>query len=440
MPTIWFDVTTILAWQRPPTGVVRVEAEVFKRLAASGRSDVKFCRYDKAARGYLESPPSDALATLERNSTGKKVAAVPSTVKRLADGANDLLKRTPLPVYRRIDALQKRSEPVLREALHRLRETNKSMKAMRQRKAPTAAPLFARGDVLVSAGLDWDFKDLDVLYELKRSIGFKVVLFCYDLIPVLLPHACRTEVADVFPRYYADVAWSADTVLCISKSSQRDFEGFVREIGAPLPKTGLVHLGSTLDTPPATKGVDHLVRGPFILFVSTLERRKNHEVLYRALVRLSQQGKPVPTLVFVGMQGWGVDDLMNDLKRDPRVRSKIVLLHHVKDDDLAALYRHASFTVFPSLYEGWGLPVAESMAHGRFCLSSNTSSLPEVGGELVEYLDPWDVNAWAERMAYFVANPGEVAKRERAIVERFKPTPWDETATTVLNAALALQG
>lgn len=443
MATIWFDVTTILAWRRPPTGVVRVEAEVFKRLAAQRRSDVKFCAYERPTRQYVECATDDVLEALERNATGQTTRGAPSAAKRFADGANDLLKRAPLPVYRQLAAIKKRSTPVLRQALHQLRETNTSLKALRRRVATAerdVAPttIFQAGDVLVSAGLDWDFKDLDVLYQLKRSIGFRVVLFCYDLIPVLLPQLCRTEVADAFPRYFADVAWCADTVLCISKSSQRDFETFIRDIGAPMPRTGLVHLGSTLDTPDVVAGVEHLVKEPFILFVSTIERRKNHEVLYRALVRLAEQRRSLPTLVFAGMQGWGVDDLMSDLKRDPRVRSKIVLLNHVTDAELAGLYRNARFTVFPSLYEGWGLPVAESLAHGRLCLSSNTSSLPEVGEELVEYLDPWDVNGWAERIAFYFEHPEAVAKREQIIRERFKPTSWAETADTVLEAAVGL--
>jgi glycosyltransferase involved in cell wall biosynthesis len=445
--TIWFDVTTILMWRRPPTGVVRVEAEVFKRLAAQRRLDVKFCAYERPARQYIECAADSVLAVLERNATGTTTLGAPSAAKRFADGANQWLKRAPLPLYRQLAAVKKRSTPVLRQALHQLRQTNKSVKALRRLMARSArgtaqgaTTIFQKDDVLVSAGLDWDFKDLDVLYQLKRSIGFRVVLFCYDLIPVLLPHACRAEVADAFPRYFADVAWCADTVLCISKSSQRDFEAFIEDIGAPKPRTELVQLGSTLDTRDVIGSVEHLVREPFILFVSTIERRKNHEVLYRALVRLAEQGRPLPTLVFAGMHGWGVDDLMNDLKRDPRVRSKIVLLNHVTDAELAGLYRNTRFTVFPSLYEGWGLPVAESLAHGRFCLSSNTSSLPEVGGEFVELLDPWDVNGWAERMAFYIENPEEVAKREQTIRQCFTPTPWETTAKTVLESALSLAG
>jgi glycosyltransferase involved in cell wall biosynthesis len=440
--TIWFDVTTILAWRRPPTGVVRVEAEVFKRLAADAAAGVRFCGYEKDTSRFVEHAADEVRAARARNGgSPRATSGGPSGVRRLVDGANALLRRAPVPVYRRIAGLKKASAPVLRTALHRLRETAATLE--RRRRAPAvargAAPAapFARGDVLVSLGLDWDFKDLPGLYRLKQATGLKVVLCCYDLIPVLLPHACRAEVADVFPRYYADVAWVADHVVCISRSSQADFERYVDAISAPKPPTSVITLGSTLDAPTGAPA-EAPVTGRYVLFVSTIERRKNHEVLYRALVRLAEQGRAeLPTLVFVGMRGWGVDDLMNDLKRDPRVRGKVVHLEHVTDAQLTALYAGAAFTVFPSLYEGWGLPVAESLAHGKFCLSSNTSSLPEVGGDLVEALDPWDVQAWAQRLAFYVDHPEALAEKERDIATRFVPTPWEQTARAVLEIGRA---
>lgn len=447
MATVWLDVTTILLWRRPATGVVRVEAELFRNLRAE--PGVRFCSFERASGQYLERAAADVLATLERNALGAEAPPADTLAHRLARGADHLLRRTPLPVFKVLSRFKKASSPVLRGMLHQLRESSRSMRAARQAKqaaAPSAgaagaAPttIFAAGDVLVSAGLDWDFKDLTALYRVKRERGLRVVLVCYDLIPVLFPHLCRREVADVFPRYYADVAWVADHVLCISASSQRDFTKYVQEIGAPLPATSLVRLGSAFETPAEVPSVEHLARGPFVLFVSTLERRKNHEILYRALVRLSEQGRAtLPTLVFVGMPGWGVADLLDDLQRDRRVRGCVVQLPHVTDAELTALYAKARFTVFPSLYEGWGLPVAESLAQGRFCLAADTSSLREVGGDLVEYLDPWDVDAWAERLAYFIDHPEEVTRRETEIARRFIPTPWSETARTVLGAARQL--
>ncbi|MFO0597383.1 MAG: glycosyltransferase family 1 protein [Myxococcaceae bacterium] len=435
----WLDVTTILRWRRPATGVVRVEAELFREL--SKQAGVRFCAFEQGA--YVERAASEVRAQLERNALGDQAPPRDSMARQLVDRADALLRQAPTPVFNVLSRLKKATTPALRDTLHRVRQTSAALAASRAARAQRAeqptqatgvpAHPFAEGDVLVSAGLDWDFKDLRALYRLKRSLGLRVVLVCYDLIPVLRPHLCRAEVAQAFPAYYADLAWVADHVLCISDSSQRDLRQWLKAVGAPQPPMSVIKLGSTLDAPSSSAPVGSLVDGPFVLFVSTLERRKNHDVLYRALVRLAEQGRALPKLVFVGMPGWGVDELLNDLDRDPRVRGAVVRLHHVTDAELNALYANARFTVFPSLYEGWGLPVAESLAHGRFCLVADTSSLREVGGELVEYLDPWDVEAWAERLAWWFDHPEEVKAREALIKQGFVPTPWSQTAKTVLD-------
>jgi glycosyltransferase involved in cell wall biosynthesis len=138
------------------------------------------------------------------------------------------------------------------------------------------------------------------------------------------------------------------------------------------------------------------------------------------------------------MQAWGISDFLNDLKLDYRVKDKIILLTDVNDNDLAALYRASYFTLYPSLYEGWGLPVAESLAFGKFCLASKSSSIPEVGGELLEYIDPWDVPGWADRILYYVLNPEEVQKREQSIRNEYRAHSWDESGASIHAACTAL--
>jgi glycosyltransferase involved in cell wall biosynthesis len=171
--------------------------------------------------------------------------------------------------------------------------------------------------------------------------------------------------------------------------------------------------------------------------VSTIERRKNHEVLYRAWVRLREAGITPPRLVCVGMRGWGVTDLMHDLQLDPRVQGDIILLDHVDDSELAWLYRHCAFTVFPSLYEGWGLPLVESLAWGKFCLASQAASLPEAGGPWAEYLDPWDLPQWVERLGYYMANPDAVAAHETRIRRDFQAPRWADTAAAIHRLVLS---
>lgn len=456
MPNIWIDVTTIWHWRRPPVGVVRVEAECFKYFAQLGRPDVRFCRFDREARAYLEVLPQEVQAIVDSYGVPPPQAgsAPPvATAKRASESAEKVLSKLATPLQAPVRKLARKTTPVLRTVLHhyrrastRVSQFSNELEEMSRplRKSIGAAPIpapapFGRGDVLVSAGLDWDQKDRGYLYELKLTLGLKLLLFCYDLIPVLYPHLCVGEVAGMFARYFVDVAWCADEVMCISKSSQRDLLALLRETGAPEPKTSLVRLGSNLPTAHAQDDVEKLITGKYLLFVSTIERRKNHEVIYRAIAQLVEQGRTeLPMIVFVGMMGWGVKDFISDLSIDPRVRGRFALLNHVSDAQLSQLYAGAEFTLYPSLYEGWGLPLAESLAHGKFALASNTSSLPEVGGSLVEYIDPWESRRWAERIAYYLDHPEALAEKEKAIREGYQVSTWQSTGRQVFEAAAHL--
>jgi len=171
------------------------------------------------------------------------------------------------------------------------------------------------------------------------------------------------------------------------------------------------------------------------LFVSTIERRKNHEVLYRAYHLLARQGKAqsLPKLVFVGMPGWGVGDLMKDIELDPLTRGLIVQLHHVSDGELSHLYKKALFCVFPSLYEGWGLPVGEALAMGKAVIASGEGSLPEVGGDLVRYVPAWNAYAWADAISEYISQPELVAEAEYRVQSKYKPRQWADMAVRVLD-------
>ncbi len=471
MNTIWLDVSTVMVWHRPAVGIVRVEAECaaygLLRLEAAVGS-VRFCRFHSTS-GYQEVSAAElrvALASIQgRSAAAHKNEPLPSHVVP-AVPMEPMVKALVLRLINRLPAGLRASAFAfavqLREAfaaaLRGYRELRHAIKTFvrppqvgfsampdSRFEAPTAqrppAP-FRSGDVYVSMGLDWDQKDLFYLYEQKRNLGFKVVLFCYDVIPVKFPHLCVGDVAASFARYFANLAWCADKVLCISECSQNDLKELLVELGTTLPNMSVIKLGCQLPlvaTDVIASDVATLLGQRFVLFVSTIERRKNHETLYRAYARLVDAGETnLPLLVFVGMPGWGVNDLMADLRLDPRTKDLIKLLHHVNDADLARLYQHALMTVFPSLYEGWGLPVAESLAAGKCCLASSVASIPEVGGDLVDYVDPWDVTAWSERLLWYFNNPSLVANKEAQIKDSYQPMSWSKCAEDVFSHATGL--
>jgi glycosyltransferase involved in cell wall biosynthesis len=171
---------------------------------------------------------------------------------------------------------------------------------------------------------------------------------------------------------------------------------------------------------PQASGLVGLQPGPlpddlepgFILAVGTVEPRKNYARLLAAHRRLRERGA-VPPLVVAGRVGWAYGTVLRDLERDPRVR----LLGHVDDATLVALYRAAGLLAFPSLYEGFGLPLLEAMQEGLPALVGDAGSLPELAGNAALVVDPADVDAIAtglERLLTDQALRAELRDRGRA--------------------------
>jgi glycosyltransferase involved in cell wall biosynthesis len=461
MSYVWLDVTTIYQWSRPAVGVVRVELEC-AAFALKHRPATRFCRFDWGRLMYVEITPEEIQAILIRVSA-PHVPKVESLGEQLMRPS--LEHRFVTLIKRCLDYFPAKWQPYFfslalsrKTAFHAALQSYRSARIFMRELLNPAVPrinflqpnssaddlqvkevTFSKEDIYLSLGLDWDQKALNYLYELKQSIGFKVVLFCYDIIPVKLPHLCLTDVADKFVKYFANLAWCADRVLCISECSRKDFETLITDLQVPIPKVDVITLGCDIGLPVESElapNIADILKTPYVLFVSTIERRKNHEVIYRAYTRLIDAGiKNLPLLVFVGMSGWGVQDLLSDLQKDIRIRPYIRILNSVKDSDLVQLYRHAYFTVYPSLYEGWGLPVSESLSYGKFCLASNTSSLPEAGQGLIEHLDPWDVASWASRIQWYVEHPEALKEKERTILEKYQRITWAMSAASILDLA-----
>jgi glycosyltransferase involved in cell wall biosynthesis len=173
---------------------------------------------------------------------------------------------------------------------------------------------------------------------------------------------------------------------------------------------------------------------PYFLYVGTVQPRKNLERVIEAFadasVQLTNQGR-TPVLVIAGKRGWlseGIARRTADLGIADRVR----FVGYVADDDLPALYREALAFVFPSLYEGFGMPVLEAMACGAPVLTSNSSSLPEVAGDAAIIVDPLDTRAIAEglvRLACDAALRQELRQRGHQRAAQFT---WDRCAEETL--------
>lgn len=173
----------------------------------------------------------------------------------------------------------------------------------------------------------------------------------------------------------------------------------------------------------------HLAEWPYLLSVGTLQPRKNYQMLIRAFAPLANK---VPHhLVISGGKGWLYDDMMAEVVRQG-LADRVHFIGFVDDADLPALYSEASLFVFPSLYEGFGLPLLEAMGCGTAVLTSNSSSLPEVAGNAAQQLPPDDQSAWTNAMLALLSDPSQRTVLVRAGLNQAKKFSWQESARQLL--------
>ena len=174
-----------------------------------------------------------------------------------------------------------------------------------------------------------------------------------------------------------------------------------------------------------------LTDASYFLCVGTLEPRKNIEVALRAHAQLTEPLRRRFPLVLVGMQGWLTSRLEHEMSA-PAQRGELVTAGYVADEELADLYSGGCALLYPSIYEGFGLPPLEAMACGAPVIISNASSLPEVGGVAAIMHDPYDVDALGRAMLHLIDDPQYRAERSAASLVQATQFSWERTARETL--------
>ena len=312
------------------------------------------------------------------------------------------------------------------------------------------AARFARGATLINLGTSWWLRNYFLMVrEAKRRYGIRYVPFVHDLIPVLAPEHCIDDLVRDFVAWIIGVFRHADGFLVNSQSTARDLCRVAEDLGYPPPEPAVIPLdGQVGGLPDATIGGlrDVLaklgVEAPFVLFVSTIESRKNHVLAFRVWQDLlARRGaRRTPMLVCVGNPGWLVSAAMARLNSSEALRRKVRILSKVSDADLAMLYQGCLFTIYPSSYEGWGLPITESLCHGKIPITTRVSSLPEAGGEWAEYFEISSVADFHEKVERLIDDRTYRETRERDIRQRFRPRSWSIIAQDLVAAALDRDG
>jgi glycosyltransferase involved in cell wall biosynthesis len=293
-------------------------------------------------------------------------------------------------------------------------------------------------DTIISIGLDWDLSPTHQIYRATKDTGCQIVLGCYDLVPVIYPEfSARADIEDLFQQHVADIAHTATRVFAISTNTKQDLEDFWRraDIKPKLPPVDVIPLASmavphelpSLSEHDAGRLRHIRAQGDYIVYVSTLEARKNHRLainLWRQLFH--ERGRECPQLVLVGRRGWGCDDLIAQMERMPAtLAGKIIWLDEVNDSLLQHLYKHCLFSLFPSYYEGWGLSANEALAFGKVCVVANNSALPEATQNTMPSAHPSDFLEWKRIVEKILDEPGYRMRLESDIAAQFQTRSWE---------------
>lgn len=176
---------------------------------------------------------------------------------------------------------------------------------------------------------------------------------------------------------------------------------------------------------------DYGINDKYILSLSTLEPRKNIKLLLDGYSKLVEKDDSVAGLVLAGRMGWLMEDFLKGYSE--KVLNKIILTGFVKDKDLPALYSNAEFFVFPSKYEGFGIPPLEAMAYGTTVLSSDAASMPEVLGDAAVFFENENEESLISKLEEMLAMPEDVKEKYINLgKERVKRFNWSEEAKKLM--------
>ena len=388
------DLVEFLQRQESVSGVQRVIAEVVPRLLSADRG-ARAVVLDRPRGVFVELTPAETGMLLERGASAGSDVTRPSSPEQ-AD----------------------------------------SCLVARPRRSSGHRP----GTVMVFLGAVWINDALMLAARDAHAAGARCVYLLYDLTPVL--EAGHTAAVNkLFDRYLNLITQTASRVPAISSSSRADYERHCVERGWAAPPGGATGLPCGL-APGSIDTADSPWPRPYALFVGTVEARKNHVLALRAWQRLIDRhgADVIPDLVCIGRLGWHADEFLDEYVRTSGLGGKVsVLSTSVSDADLARFYAHSEFTVYPSRYEGWGLPVSESLAFGRLPVVADNSSLPEAGGDLAAYFASDDVDDFVHVVETRALDPVARSEAERRITaDPSAPITWGAVAGIMLEeAALA---
>lgn len=429
MPRIYIDDTQLLHWPGKLTGIPRVMHELTLRFDAQASVDVTHVTWVKEAADFAEYD-------FASSTPGRHIAYAMAG----ADGGGDAAPREPV---RHVSRLRGSARAAAKRIYQRLRLDRTALGQRlksRVREVEATRYLYATpqpGDILfITWGEWWEEK---FLARLERAIadGVRVVPLIHDVLPFTRAPQFSGHSTDCLEAYCRRVVPYSAMVICVSKATRDDLRSYLDQQGLPVPTFGVFRLGEDFTSPaPRRPESENFVRSgltgaDYMLTVGTIEARKNHTLLYYVHKLAKQRGVKLPPSVVVGRRGWKTEQIYDFITEDPEVREQFVFLHDADDAELSWLYENALFTVIPSMYEGWGMPIAESVAKGVPCACANTTSMVEIAEGFVQHFSPFSTDECLEQMLFLLDEKNRAAAVAR--LAEYTSHDWDTSAAEVLS-------
>ena len=413
MPRLVIDVTELAHSNGNPTGVTRVINELGKRYIND--ADAIFVAWSTNLHSYYAVDNAFFYEDLEPTSISQSQKQ--SMRKSSVNMAKNLIRRS---------RLASRITEIVMKKIHRLRTLISDIKKNKFN--------LAADDVLVIMA-DWHAQDpLFVKHIIdSQALGVKIIQLVHDLLPISAPQYSG-HASKYVKSYVREIYPLCSLIVAISENTKKEIIEWLKTNSLRIPPVETIRLGDDFSTSKPVKPTDDrfiksMLRGSdYILCVGTIEARKNHALLYYTYKLAKSRNIKIPKLIIVGRMGWMSNDVNEIILNDPDTKDSMIILNNVDDNQLSWLYDNCIFSIYPSFCEGWGLPIAESVHRGVPCVCSNTSSMPEVAGNLAVYFNPYSPEECLNSIQNFL-NPITLRNACEKLID-YKPTSWQETYTS----------
>lgn len=245
------------------------------------------------------------------------------------------------------------------------------------------------------------------LYPILKENGFLIFNFIYDFVPLVLPEYSHQTTVNNFKPFLESVFKYSDMVLFDSLSACDDFTNLKKNDGVQrIIPTRTIGLGSDFSENNAfikDSKINELLEKKYILFVGTIEARKSQEEVLNAFEKLSIN-HPDLNLIFIGKEGWKVNSLIDRINNHTLLNKQLYWFDNIDDNTLSHFYTNAFIVTYLSKYEGYGLPIAESLKYGNITITSKNSSMYEVGKDFADYIEFNTQNELVDIISLYLEN------------------------------------